>query len=243
VAMLIEPDPDLRGGVNAGDRSRREQLLELLVFLFLITPSMGLSFLVVRQGNLSFTLTAWGTILRDVGLVALIFFFLWRNSESRAQIGWAAPQGARDALLGVLLFFPVLYATNALDQLLRALGFSSPATPLPRALTAGDLRQFVLAGVLVAVVAVAEEIIFRGYLIRRLTAVTGSTAAAVILSSVIFSLGHGYEGTAGVVSVGFMGMLFAIVYLWRRSLMAPMVMHFLQDFIGIVLVPLFQHHK
>ncbi len=37
---------------------------------------------------------------------------------------------------------------------------------------------------------------------------------------------------------GVMGLAFALVYLWRRSLVAPMVMHFLQDFIGIVLLPL-----
>jgi membrane protease YdiL (CAAX protease family) len=35
-----------------------------------------------------------------------------------------------------------------------------------------------------------------------------------------------------------MGLAFALVYLWRKSLVAPIVMHFLQDFIGIVLLPL-----
>jgi len=37
--------------------------------------------------------------------------------------------------------------------------------------------------------------------------------------------------------VGGMGLVFALVYLWRGSLVAPIVMHFLQDFIGIVLAP------
>jgi membrane protease YdiL (CAAX protease family) len=63
-------------------------------------------------------------------------------------------------------------------------------------------------------------------------------AWAALLSAFIFSLGHGYEGSSGVVTVGAMGFVFALVYLWRGSLVAPMVMHFLQDFIGIVLVPL-----
>ena len=92
--------------------------------------------------------------------------------------------------------------------------------------------------VLVVIVAVAEETIFRGYLMLRLQAITASPAAAVVLSAVIFSLGHGYEGSAGVVTVGVMGAVFALVYLWRQSLVAPMVMHFLQDFIGIVMLPL-----
>ena len=98
-----------------------------------------------------------------------------------------------------------------------------------------------LAGFLVVVVAICEEVIFRGYLILRLSEVTRSTAAGVLLSAFIFSLGHGYEGSAGVVTVGVMGLIFAVVYLWRGSLIAPMVMHFLQDFIGIVLTPILRH--
>ena len=72
----------------------------------------------------------------------------------------------------------------------------------------------------------------------RLNAVTRRSAAAVILSSIIFALGHGYEGTAGVATVGYMGLFFALVYMWRRSLIAPIIMHFLQDFIAVVVLPL-----
>jgi membrane protease YdiL (CAAX protease family) len=61
------------------------------------------------------------------------------------------------------------------------------------------------------------------------------------LSAVVFSLGHGYEGAAGVVTVGAMGFALALVYLWRRSLAAPITMHFLQDFIAVILAPLLTH--
>jgi membrane protease YdiL (CAAX protease family) len=105
-------------------------------------------------------------------------------------------------------------------------------------LAARGTAEFLLAFVLVVIVALAEETIFRGYLILRFKAVTSNPVSAVLLSAAIFSLGHGYEGSAGVVTVGVMGLAFAFVYLWRQSLVAPMVMHFLQDFIGIVIMPL-----
>ncbi len=57
----------------------------------------------------------------------------------------------------------------------------------------------------------------------------------MLLSAFIYSLGHGYEGSSGVVTVGALGLVFALVYLWRGSLMAPIIMHFLQDFISIVI--------
>jgi membrane protease YdiL (CAAX protease family) len=125
-----------------------------------------------------------------------------------------------------------------LEQALRQVGFTAPSTPVPSALAAKGSAEYVLGILLVTVVALAEETIFRGYLILRLRTATRSTTAAVLLSTAIFALGHGYEGTAGLTTVGFMGLIFALVFVWRRSLLAPFVMHFLQDFISIVMVPL-----
>jgi membrane protease YdiL (CAAX protease family) len=220
---------------------RLEQSVEVAVFLFLIVPSLVLSLFVVQQGGLSFVLTAVSTIFRDLGLVSLIVFFLWRNGEPLTRIGWTSRNAWQEALLGIGLFIPTFFVAGLFEQLLRAVGLSSPAAPLPAFLTATGPAQLVLASILVVVVAVAEETIFRGYLILRFGAVLQSVPAAIALSAVIFSLGHGYEGGAGVVTVGLIGVIFALVYVWRRSLVAPVTMHFLQDFVGIVLVPLLVH--
>jgi len=220
-------------------QSRREQTWEVLVFLSLIMPSMALSFLAIRQGTLGFTVSATAIILRDLSLVALIAFFLWRNGEPASRIGWTMPRKlGTDILLGALLFVFVLVSSSFVELAAKAAGLSSPSTSLPGFLSAKGQGQLVLASVLVAAVAVTEGTIFRGYLILRLNVVTGSSGSAVVLSSLIFSVGHGYEGTAGVATVAYMGLVFALVYLWRKSLVAPIVMHFLQDFAGIVMVPL-----
>lgn len=219
--------------------NRAEQLREVLVFLFLIAPSMGLSFFAIQLGSPSFRLTAIATILRDLGLVSLIVFFLWRNAEPIERIGWTFTNGWWDVLLGAVLFPPMFFGTASLAEILKGAGFTSPAT---HALTPNNPTEFLLAALLVVVVAIAEEIIFRGYLILRLKAVTHSRLGAAVISSIVFSLGHGYEGTAGVMTVGFMGLFFALVYLSRRSLVAPIFLHFLQDFTSIIIVPVFKHH-
>jgi membrane protease YdiL (CAAX protease family) len=227
------------GEVLSGEASFKVQVRELLVFLLLIAPSMVISFLAVRQGTLSFVLTALATIFRDLGLVCLIVYLLWRNKEALCRIGWVWKGRAwGETLVGIVLFGLMFLGAGLLEQGLKAAGVPSPPTQVPRFLSAHGPGQFILAGILVVVVAIAEETIFRGYLILRLNAVTRSTAAAVILSSVIFALGHGYEGTAGVTTVVYMGLVFALVYVWRRSLVAPITMHFLQDFIVIVVLPL-----
>jgi membrane protease YdiL (CAAX protease family) len=216
----------------------REQRFEVSVFLFLIVPSMALTFFVVRRGNVSFVIAAVASILRDLGLVSLILFFLWHNDEPLGRIGWTWNRVREDVALGVLLFVPTFFGAGLLENALRVAGFSAPSTPLPSFLTAKGPWEIVLAAALVVVVAVAEETMFRGYLILRFQAVTKSSAAAVVLSGLIFAMGHGYEGTSGLVTVAALGTVFALVYLWRQSLVAPIVMHFLQDFLSIVLPPL-----
>ena len=223
----------------------KNQLIELSVFLFLILPSLVFSFFIAGQGNVNFILISSSTILRDLSLVSLILFFIRRNGEPVSAIGWTTRNFLREVGLGIVLFIPSFFAAGVLESLLHKAGLSAPSTPLPALVSEKGLTEFLLAFLMVVVVAFAEETIFRGYLMLRFTSITASPAAAVFLSAVIFSLGHGYEGTASVVTIGFLGAFWALIYLWRRSLTSLFVMHFLQDFIGIVLVPLLRqlnHH-
>ncbi|MBI3909720.1 MAG: CPBP family intramembrane metalloprotease [Armatimonadetes bacterium] len=180
--------------------------------------------------------------LRDLALVSLIFFFLWRNGEPVGQIGWTFRNGWKDVALGSGLFIPFSVGADLLEQALRAAGLTAPSIPLPSFEMARGLVELMLASVMVVVVALAEETIFRVYLILRFRGIGLSAVAAAVLSAAIFPLGHGYEGSAGVVTVGVMGLVFALIYMWRRSLVAPAVIHFLQDFIAVVLVPLLRIH-
>ena len=215
---------------------RKERLLEVSVFLFLIVPSMLLSFFITRQGMASFVLVAVSAIARDLALVSLILFFAWRNSESIDVLGWRFRHSTRDFILGFALYVPMFFVIALLESVLSNVGFSAPRTPGPSFLQFRGQMEVVLAILLVAVVAVSEETIFRGYLFLRLRTVTGSTTSALLLAAMVFALGHGYEGSLGVVTVGAMGLVFNLVYLWTGSLITPMVLHFIQDFIGIVLV-------
>lgn len=217
---------------------RKQQLLEVGVFLFLIMPSMALSLSIMRQQVLSFKLLAISVIAQDLSLVCLIIFLIWRNRESFSHLGWSFGDGWLEVGLGFALFVPVFYGTSLLSALLKKIGFSAPAQPLPSFLTPTGLPEYLLAFFLVVVVAVSEETIFRGYLILRFRALHKNPIVAVALSTAIFSLGHGYEGPAGLVAVLVIGAILALVYLWRGSLVAPIIIHFMQDFTGLILAPL-----
>ena len=217
---------------------KKSRLYEISVFLFLILPSMAFSFFAIRQGALNFDLVAWATILRDAALVCLIFFFLWQNGEPAERLGWTFNYFWREVAIGLSLFFPLYFGAGLLEDVLQKAGLSVPPPPVQSFIIPDDIPRIVLAVFLVTVVAVAEETIFRGYLIMRFRDLKTGTLTAIVLSAFIFSIGHGYEGTAGVITVGVMGFVFALVYLWRRCIVAPVIMHCLVDFISIVVVPI-----
>jgi membrane protease YdiL (CAAX protease family) len=83
--------------------------------------------------------------------------------------------------------------------------------------------------------AVVEEILFRGYLIEKVRQLSGSTALAVVVSVAAFTYAHlrGW-GAVHLIAVGASGMVFSLLYVWRRDLPSNMVGHFLSDAVGFL---------
>jgi len=91
--------------------------------------------------------------------------------------------------------------------------------------TDAELRRFAWVSIAAGV---CEEIVYRGLLMTALAALVGAWPA-VLLSSVAFGLGHAYQGAAGVVRTGIVGLVLALVVTFTGSLLAAIVMHALLD--------------
>ena len=76
---------------------------------------------------------------------------------------------------------------------------------------------------------VCEEILYRGFLMGVLAAATGSGVFALVASSVVFGVGHLYQGPAGALRAGFTGLVLGFVFLATGSLLVPVVMHAVID--------------
>ena len=74
-----------------------------------------------------------------------------------------------------------------------------------------------------------EELFFRAYLLRRLRQISGSIPIAILISSALFGLGHGYQNIVGIVTTLVWGVIFAVVYLWRRSIVSVCFAHLLNN--------------
>ncbi len=228
---------------SSADGEKRAQhrlyFVELCVFLLLIVPPVISYYLSPDIGKVSLMRMLVGTAVVDVGLGGLVVFFAWRNREPLRLFGLTVQNFWGELGIGVCLFPLFLLGVSLIGIVLKQLG--AQVNPFPSVIHAAHKYGWLTIlgeSLTLIIIATVEEIVFRGYLIRRLTLVCNNTAVAVVLSSVIFAFGHGYEGWAGVIIVGVDGVIFAMVYLWRRSLVASIVMHFLLDFFAIVIAPL-----
>jgi membrane protease YdiL (CAAX protease family) len=213
--------------------SSKVQLIELGVFLLLIIPSMVLSFFSFQRGaNPPFTVFALASMLQQSALLCLVLYFVWRNQEPFSRFGWSAKNLNTEALIGVGLYFPIAFGVGGLQVVLKKLGLQT-LEGIPGYLSPANTGEYGVAVALFTVVAVAEEGVFRGYLIRRLENLTGQAALAVAAAALIFCIGHGYQSLGGVVATFILGGVFGVIYLWRSSLVAPIVIHFLQNTVTV----------
>ena len=112
-------------------------------------------------------------------------------------------------LLGIQRFLPSLHtvAENPLQDLVRS----------PR-----DAWLFAL--VLLAAGGVREEI-QRAFLLHRFDVWLGGPAVGLLVTSVGFGAGHLLQGADAAITTGLLGAFWGMVYLRRRSCIAPMVSH------------------
>lgn len=161
--------------------------------------------------------------------LALFWSFAGRTADG---LGFSAPAGAGFwAGCVVVLVASALLARSwrkitALprqerDRQLEKLGELVHFLPRP----GRELRNFYAISITAGVV---EEVLYRGFLLWYLAQFM-PLWAAVLLSSLIFGLGHSYQGANGVLRTGLAGLAFAGLYVMTGSIWLPILGHALLD--------------
>jgi membrane protease YdiL (CAAX protease family) len=90
-------------------------------------------------------------------------------------------------------------------------------------LTSG--RDAWLFALVVIVAGGVREEIQRAFLLHRFEVWLGGGAVGVVVTSTAFGVGHLLQGSDAAIVTGLLGAFWAVVYLRRRSAVAPMVSH------------------
>jgi CAAX protease family protein len=126
--------------------------------------------------------------------------------------------------LTVFMIGQMLFIARKPDQLAKIreqmgdLVHLAPRTPT-------EDRLFVLVSITAGV---CEEVLYRGLLLAALSPVVG-TWTAVALSSVIFGLGHVYQGFEGIGKTTFIGLVMALLTVFSGSIFVAILLHTIID--------------
>ncbi|MCP4572822.1 MAG: CPBP family intramembrane metalloprotease [bacterium] len=167
------------------------------------------------EWTLTLVIAGWwladGRGLSDLGLVPAVDGWQWLA----VGLGLAATV----FMIGQMVV--VLRKPSELERLREQVGEVAALGPH----TEAEGRLFTLVCVTAGV---CEEIIYRGVLLAVLAQAFGIWTAMVV-SSVIFGLGHAYQGPAGIAKTSLIGLVMALLAVFSGSLFVPMVLHAVVD--------------
>ncbi len=163
-----------------------------------------------------------GTQLLVVGALLLV---VWLSELPWTALGTAGGTGTViiGVGLGVILYLANEASITLFDRF--GIGYSEA---LRGALAPSSIAGWaVLLLIVLPVIATAEELLFRAALIGGLEASLGvSPWLLVLVSSVLFAVGHGIQGMGGILVTGTLGIVLGVAYVLSGSLLLVVVAHY-----------------
>jgi membrane protease YdiL (CAAX protease family) len=198
----------------------------------------------IESGTPDAKLQLYRAIVTEQVVSTAVILMICRLSQiSAAKLGLASPRylgwnlAALVVLIGLLVRSALRLRKKA-DKVRKKLeDFAGAIVPRTQPERAWFGAVSVGAGV-------SEEILFRGFLLYYLATVAPSMnlVLKVLLVSVVFGVGHIYQGWRGVLSTGIVGAFMAIVYVLTGSLLVPIVLHAVIDWRVLWMLPPEQPH-
>lgn len=183
-----------------------------------------------------------GLLLANVALSQGVFLLILLGGAWYAQIPLAAlgvtavtTDGLSMLVVGIVLGI-ALYLVNELGTLgAEAVGIETPDELRESLAPDSPLGWVVLLCLVLPIIAVFEEFLFRAALVGALSVgFSISPWALAILSSIAFALGHGAQGTVGMVATGGLGLVLAAAFVMTGSLLVVVVAHYLVNALEFV---------
>jgi membrane protease YdiL (CAAX protease family) len=166
-------------------------------------------------------------VIDSMVLIALMVWLTRAHGESPRAL-WIGDRpilgevGVGIALVPLVFMLVGLLMTG----LLRLLpGLHNVADNPIEQLAAGGPQDAALLGMIAILAGGVREELQRAFLLRRFEQHLGGPLVGVVVLSAAFGLGHYPQGWDAVIVTGLLGALWAVVYLRRRSSVAPMVSH------------------
>ncbi len=187
------------------------------------------------DGRLQIPFVVGVSVVDTILLVGLIFLFLRAHGEQPRAVLLGRRRIADEIRFGVPLTFLALAGGIGVLLLIQyfAPGLHTvQQNPLEGLLTSP--RDAWLFAFVVLVAGGIREEVQRAFLLHRFEVWLGGGTVGIVVTSVAFGAGHLIQGYDAGIVTGMLGAMWGIVYLRRRSVIAPMVSHAGFDLIQIL---------
>jgi uncharacterized protein len=168
-------------------------------------------------------------------LIGLVLLFLVAHGESPADVLNGRRNVLREIAAGVpmtLVALAIGMAVLGTIQLLAPTLHTVEHNPLQQLLRSpGSVALFVC--VVIVAGGVREEV-QRAFLLHRFDQWLGGGRVGVVVTSIAFGSGHLLQCVDAAIATGLLGAFWGVIYLRRRSMVAPMVSHAGFDLLQIV---------
>jgi len=204
---------------------------------------VGLGVRVTSADALPFRFVVAVSLLDTLAVVCLVVLFLRLRGEDASRVLLGAGSIWREVRRGIAylpLVFVLVIAMGSLVQALAPWMHNVPENPLQAMLTS-PWRVGIFALVVVLAGGVREEV-QRGFILHRFEGDLGGAHLGLILFSIAFGLGHLTQGLDAALITGMLGLLWGLMYLRRRSVVAPAISHSLFNLIEIALYQYASRH-
>jgi membrane protease YdiL (CAAX protease family) len=165
--------------------------------------------------------------LLDTALIAmLIYVFLQMSGETSNEVFFGRRSIRKEIWLGLKLVPAVFLAVVTVVLALRTV-FPSlhnvRTSPLESFL--GNPTDAAIFLVVVVLAGGIREELQRGFILHRFDKYLGGVKLGLVIFSMTFGLLHVDQGFDVAIAIGLLGLLWGIIYVTRRSVVAPMVNH------------------
>lgn len=193
-----------------------------------------------------FVLENIGVIQVPISTTIPFFLFAWLSLRLRGKqwrdVGWERPFALEKTALIALLAASVMQAVSFLVVIPTISKITSEEINLSLLDQLRGNFGMLLIGLLLiwTLAAFGEEMVYRGYLLNRMTDLFGSGAVglgiALLLSSALFGFIHVYQGMVGMADTFIAGLVSGVLYLASgRKLWLPILYHGIYDTIALFL--------
>lgn len=209
----------------------KEKIAKVMISPFTIMTVISISFVLsVFTSNI-------GTI---VGFV-VILFTLWAIKWDWSYFGIQRNSFVNTFLKSIFYTLLIILVNDLFFQPAIELIYGETDLAALEGIKGNLVNYLVFILIMWVVAGFGEEFLYRGYMTKRLAIIFGNSkkawAVAIIISSVVFGFAHLYQGVSGIITTGFVALIFgSIFYKNQQNLWVCILTHGIYDVFGITMI-------